>query len=61
MRAPTFHAIGMAALTTAMASGDLTPDEAATVASVLEKRRNTLEIDKLVLRVKALEERLQER
>jgi hypothetical protein len=51
----------MAALTTAMASGDLTPDEAATVASVLEKRRNTLEIDKLVLRVKALEERLQER
>jgi hypothetical protein len=31
------------------------------VASVLEKRRNTLEIDELVLRVKALEERVQER
>jgi hypothetical protein len=50
----------MSALTTAMASGDLAPDEAATVASVLEKRRNTLEIDELVPRVKALEERVQE-
>jgi Family of unknown function (DUF5681) len=54
-------AAAMAALTTAMASGDLTPDEAATVASVLEMRRNTLEIDELVLRVKALEEKAQDR
>ena len=44
-----------------MASGEVTPDEAATVASVLEMRRKTLEIDELVLRVKALEEKAQER
>ena len=54
-------AAAMEALTTAMASGEVTPDEAATVASVLEMRRKTLEIDELVLRVKALEEKAQER
>lgn len=47
-------AAAMEALTTAMASGEVTPDEAATVASVLEIRRKTLEIDELMLRVKAL-------
>ena len=42
-------AAAMAALTTAMASGDLTPDEAATVASVLEMRRQTLEVGEFEL------------
>jgi hypothetical protein len=46
----------MAALTTAMASGDLTPDEAATVASVLEMRRKALEMEELELQVLALDE-----
>ena len=52
-------AAAMAALTTAMASGDLTPDEAATVASVLEIRRKTLETEELSLRLQALEEAVQ--
>jgi hypothetical protein len=37
----------MATLTTAMASGDMTPDEAATAASVFEFRRKALETEEL--------------
>jgi hypothetical protein len=48
-------AVAMAALTIAMASGEMTPDEAATVASVLEMRRKTLEAGEFELRLQALE------
>jgi hypothetical protein len=54
-------AAAMAALTTAMASGDLTPDEAATVASVLEIRRQSLETGEHELRLRAVEEKLEKR
>ena len=54
-------AAAMAALTTAMASGDLTPDEAATVASVLEMRRKTMADDAVLMRLIALEEKVRER
>jgi hypothetical protein len=54
-------ATAMTALTTAMASGDLTPDEAATVASVLEMRRKVLETEEIELRLQALEEKGRDR
>jgi hypothetical protein len=47
----------MSALTRAIGSGDLTPDEAATVASVFEMRRKALETEEFELRLKALEEK----
>jgi hypothetical protein len=47
----------MATLITAMASGDVTPDEAATAASVLELRRKALETEELEQRLQALEEK----
>jgi hypothetical protein len=49
----------MAASTTAMASGDLTPDEAATVASVLEIRRKTIETEEFMQRLQAIEEKVE--
>ena len=49
------------ALTIAMASGDVTPDEAATVASVFEVRRKALETEELELRLQALEEKGRDR
>ena len=52
-------AAAMAALTDAMASGDVTPDEAVTVASVFETRRKALETEELSLRLEALEEAVQ--
>jgi hypothetical protein len=51
----------MGALTTAMAAGDVTPDEAATVASVFEVRRKALETEELELRLQALEEKARDR
>jgi hypothetical protein len=48
---------GIATLTMAMASGDVTPDEAATAASVFEVRRNALETEELELRLRRLEEK----
>src|SRR5271165_3862241 len=45
----------MATLMMAMASGDVTPDEAATVASILEMRRKVLETEEFELRLRALE------
>jgi hypothetical protein len=50
----------MSALTSAIGSGDLTPDEAATVASVFEMQRKALETEEFELRLRALEERGQE-
>lgn len=49
-------AAAMAALTAAMAEGDVTPDEAATVASVFEVRRRALETEELEKRLEVLEE-----
>jgi predicted transcriptional regulator len=40
----------------AMADGELTPDEAATVAGVLEAKRRTIEVTDLESRIKAIEE-----
>jgi hypothetical protein len=46
-----------AALTMAMAAGDVTPDEASPVASVFEMRRKALETEEFELRLQALEEK----
>jgi hypothetical protein len=42
----------------AMADGRLTPDEAASVAAVIETQRRAIELSELVARVKTLEERV---
>jgi hypothetical protein len=47
----------MSALTRAIACGELTPDEAATVATVFEMRRKALETEEFEQRLRALEER----
>jgi hypothetical protein len=47
----------MSALTSAIASGNLTPDEAATVATVFEIRRKALETEEFESRLRALEGR----
>jgi len=44
-----------------MASGDLTPDEAVTVASVFEIRRQTLEAVEFWQRLRAVEEAIGKR
>jgi len=41
----------------AMGDGDITPDEAATVAGVLEVKRRAIETSELEARIKAIEER----
>jgi len=41
----------------AMADGEITPDEAATVAGVLEVKRRAIETSELEARIKAIEER----
>jgi len=46
----------MANLIIAMAAGEITPDEAATVASVIEVRRRTIETLELDERLRALED-----
>ena len=48
-------AAAMASVTSAMASGELTPDEASAVASVLELRRKTIETSELEARIRRLE------
>jgi hypothetical protein len=50
-------ATAMAALTLAMAAGDVTPDEATTVAGVLEMRRKAIETVELEDRIAELEAR----
>ena len=54
-------AAAMAALRTAMASGEVTPEEAVAVASVFVSGRQALETEELLLRLKALEEKVQNR
>ena len=43
----------------AMAAGEITPDEAATVASVLETKRKAIETVEIEQRVKALEQQME--
>ncbi len=50
-------AAALAALVHAMASGDVTPDEAATIGSVLEIRRRAIETLEFDERLKKLEEK----
>lgn len=45
----------LGAVTTAMAAGDITPDEGASVASVLEIKRRTIETADLTARIEAIE------
>jgi hypothetical protein len=49
-------AAALAALVHAMASGDVTPDEASTIGSVLEIRRRAIETQEIDERLKKLEE-----
>jgi hypothetical protein len=52
-------AAALAALTDAMASRNVTPDDAVTIASVFETRRKALETEELTLRLERLEEAAQ--
>jgi len=54
-------AAAMAAVAIAMANGNVTPEEALTVASVFEMRRKALETEEFEQRLQALEERGLER
>jgi Family of unknown function (DUF5681) len=54
-------AAAMAALRTAMASGEVTPEEAVAVASVFVSGHQTLETEELLRRLKAIEEKVQDR
>ena len=49
-------AAGMAAVSTAMGSGDITPDEATAIAAVLDVQRRAIQLDDHEARLKALEE-----
>src|SRR5689334_7441164 len=46
----------MAAVLDAMAAGDITPDEAATIAAILEVRRKAIETQELAERITRLEQ-----
>jgi hypothetical protein len=51
----------MGKVVAAMASGDLTPDEAATIAGLLDAKRKTLETIEIERRIAALEQRAGEK
>jgi thioredoxin-like negative regulator of GroEL len=52
---------GMAAVVDALAEGEVTPDEAATISAVLEARRRALETEDLAERIERLEQGLRPR
>ncbi len=54
---PAGVAEAQAAILHAVASGDLTPGEAATLSGIVENRRKAIETQELELRIQALEER----
>lgn len=54
---PAGVAEAQAAILQAVASGDLTPGEAATLSGIVESRRKAIETQELELRIQALEER----
>src|SRR5262249_35802097 len=49
--------IAMSAVTTAMADGEIAPDEAAVIAGVIEIKRKTIETAEIERRLAALEQR----
>ena len=61
--APIHSAAGvseaMAAVVDAMASGDITPDEAATITGILEVRRKVIETQELADRISRLERKME--
>jgi hypothetical protein len=54
---PAGVAEAQAAILQAVASGDLTPGEAATLSGIVENRRKAIETQELEQRIKAIEER----
>ncbi|HEX3180912.1 MAG TPA: hypothetical protein VHR44_06620 [Beijerinckiaceae bacterium] len=48
----------LSAIVSQMADGEITPDEAATAASVIESKRKALETEELDRRLTALEQQL---
>jgi hypothetical protein len=52
---------GMAAVVEALAAGEVTPEEAATISGVLEARRKALETHELAARVDRLEQEMKSR
>ena len=54
---PAGVAEAQAAILQAVAAGDLTPGEAATLSGIVENRRKSIETRELELRIQALEER----
>ena len=52
---------GMAAVVEALAEGEVTPDEAATISTVLEARRKALETQELAERIERLEKGMKSR
>jgi hypothetical protein len=61
VRTTTDVSDGMAALVDAMAAGEVTPEEAATISGVLEARRRALETQELADRVNRLEQEMKSR
>jgi hypothetical protein len=51
----------MVALVEAMAAGEVTPEEAATISGVLEARRKALETQELAERIDRLEQEMRSR
>ena len=49
----------MAAVVDAMAAGEITPDEAATIAGILEARRKVIETQELADRISQLERQME--
>ena len=49
----------MAAVVDAMAAGDITPDEAATITGILEVRRKVIETQELADRISRLERKME--
>jgi hypothetical protein len=58
---PTDILKAQAATIEAMASGEITPDEAATIAGVLEAKRRAIETVEIEERIKALEQQVSEK
>ena len=61
VRTTTDVSDGMIAVVKAMAAGEVTPEEAATISGVLEARRKTLETQELAERVDRLEQEMRSR
>jgi hypothetical protein len=58
MSSPADVTKALSAIVAQMAEGEITPDEAAVAASVIETKRKALETDELDRRLRAIEEQL---